>query len=93
MPKQYIDEEYRHLIHAAAHPTAPAVRERSVNDLIGSSRASNRRERDRPPHFLRSVPDGPRVWRFGEGAIGGLVDVEDGSIHPYVPIHSQVVQY
>ncbi len=76
MPKHV--PTFKHLLTSTQAPQQSEHREKSVNDLIASSRVHKPVQRDLPPHITR----GERVWAPST-TVGGLVDVEDGGIHPY----------
>ncbi|WVF68153.1 hypothetical protein IAT40_002916 [Kwoniella sp. CBS 6097] len=94
MPKHV--PTFKHLLHTSQTPRAePHAREKSVNELLSSSRQS--KLRDTPPHIASDAASGERVWNpsssagssssanagigLGAGA-RGLLDVEDGGVHP-----------
>ncbi|WVQ95700.1 hypothetical protein IAU59_002799 [Kwoniella sp. CBS 9459] len=96
MPKHV--PTFKHLLHTSQTPRAePQSRERSVNELLSSSRQSKLREL--PPHISAGGSEGgERTWSpalpggsgesghggvVGPGAgVGGLLNVEDGGVHP-----------
>jgi len=75
MPKHV--PTFKHLLASAQPLRESEYRERSVNELIASSRAQKPVQRDLPPHIVGSE----RVWAPSSGP-SGLPDVEDGGVHP-----------
>ncbi|KAK8850373.1 hypothetical protein IAR55_004291 [Kwoniella newhampshirensis] len=81
MPKHVLT--FKHLLHTPLTSRRSDDREsKSVNDLIASSRILRPIARDVPPH----VSAGERVWTppvaSASGSALGLIDVEEGGIHP-----------
>ncbi|OCF58445.1 hypothetical protein L486_04478 [Kwoniella mangroviensis CBS 10435] len=85
MPKHL--PTFKHLLHSSQQVQRTDTKsEKSVNDLLSSSR--NARPRDVPPH-LNGTSTNERVWApspiastCGTSGIGGLVEVENGGVHP-----------
>ncbi|WVR08477.1 hypothetical protein IAU60_005532 [Kwoniella sp. DSM 27419] len=95
MPKHV--PTFKHLIHTSLtpqrHESPPS---KSVNDLLSSSRhVYQTTGRDIPPHVggagTNGTSPGERVWApsptavagsSGAGGTGGLIDLEDGGVHP-----------
>ncbi|WWD20553.1 hypothetical protein CI109_105029 [Kwoniella shandongensis] len=86
MPKHV--PTFKHLLHTPLTPQRSESKEsKSVNDLLATSRILRPSVRDVPPHIIAS---GERVWTpptsiaSGSGGGGGLglIDVEEGGVHP-----------
>ncbi|WWC65405.1 uncharacterized protein I303_108023 [Kwoniella dejecticola CBS 10117] len=83
MPKHL--PTFKHLLHSTQTDQKAEPKQKSVNDLISSSRNARPvagSSRDVPPHLA-----GERVWSPSStssttGSAGGLVDVEEGGVHP-----------
>ncbi|WVW81021.1 hypothetical protein I302_103012 [Kwoniella bestiolae CBS 10118] len=85
MPKHL--PTFKHLLHSSQQPQKAEPKEKSVNDLLSSSRSL--RPRDVPPHLNGASSSNERIWSpspiastSGTSGLGGLVDVEQGGVHP-----------
>ncbi|WWC72434.1 uncharacterized protein I206_106396 [Kwoniella pini CBS 10737] len=79
MPKHL--PTFKHLLHSSQPTQKKENKEKSVNDLLSSSRNARPvipSNRDLPPHITSE-----RIWTpSNTSSSGGLVEVEQGGIHP-----------